>query len=235
MSALGIGIGLAAVGTGLKAYEGFSQESKSNAIQKNLKDPIYNIPPEFEQNRNIARQLAQQGLPQSVINEQTNRINQNEAGAIQALSNSANPGSGVTSVVRQGNAAGATLAAEDAQARNNNQRYFIQENKAVGDQKLAKQQSDVFDKYTRNYNEMQAYRGAGMQNLNSAVNDATQLGEYGLMSASGQQTQQPQYKNVGGQWYAIAADGSLSPMQGMIPQGQGVGLPPLQLQNQIAA
>lgn len=234
MSSLGIGIGLAAVGTGLKAYQGFHQEHQANEIQKNLKDPIYHIQSEFYENREIARQMAQQGLPQAVINAQTNRINQNQAGAIDAISKTGNP-TGAAGIVRQGNAAGNTLAAEDAQARENNQRYFVDQNKAVAGQELNKQQSDVFDKYTRNYNEMQAYRGAGQQNVNSSINDVTQLGELGLNAAMGKSGTQPQYKNVGGQWYAVGADGSLSPMQGMIPQGQGVGLPPMQLQNQIAA
>lgn len=192
MSALALGIagGVALVGTGLKAYEGFSQEHKANQLEKNLKDPIYNIPAEFYQNREIARQLSQQGLPQAVINAQTNRINQNQAAAIGAISRTGNP-TGAASIVRQGDAAGNTLAAEDAQARQNNQRYFIEQNRQVAAQELAKQQNDVFDKYTRNYNEAAALKGAGMQNINSAVNDVTQLGEMGLsygMSQNGSNT-----------------------------------------------
>lgn len=230
MTALAIGAGAALVGTGLKAYEGFHQEHEANEIQKNLKDPVYAIPPEFAQNREIARQMAQQGLPQAVINNQTNAINQNQAGAVGALSNSANPGANLASIVRAGDQAKGNLDAEDAQARENNQRYFIQQNAALGGQELAKQQNDVFDKYTRNFNQMQAYRGAGMQNVNSAVNDVTQLGELGINAAIGK-TGTTGYKNVNGQWYN--ADGT--PMAGQISQGSGVGLPPMQFQNTIAA
>lgn len=170
------GLLIAGAGTLISGAEGISQNAKANAIQKNLKDPVYNIPPEFYQNREIARQMAQQGIPQEQYNNATNNINQTQAAGLAAISKSANPGSGVTSVVRQGNAATANLNAEDAQARQNNQRYFVQENSQLAGQELAKQQSDVFDKYTRDFNQMQAYRGAGLQNINTAAQGLSQLG-----------------------------------------------------------
>lgn len=218
MSALGLGIagGVALLGTGLKAYQGFHQEHEANEIQKGLKDPIYSIPPEFAENREIARQMGQQGLPQAVINQQTDRINQNEAAGIDAVTKSGRPG-GVASIVRQGDQAGEALGAEDAQARNTNQRYFIDQNRQYAGQELAKQQSDVFDKYTRNFNQMQAYRGAGMQNVNSSVNDVTQLGEVGLNYASGRtKPTDPNFVNRGN-------DPTLSGVDTMT----GYGLPPL--------
>lgn len=174
MSSLGLGIAGAGLVYGVVNSQ--IQQHKANQIQKNLKDPVYNIPPEFEENRNIARQMAQIGLPQQQYNNQLNNINQNQAAAISTLGRSANPGSSVASIVRQGDNATNSLNAEDAQARNNNQRYAIQENAALGNQELAKQQSDVFDKYTRDFNEMQAYKGASQQGLNSAIGGAQQLG-----------------------------------------------------------
>lgn len=181
-----IGGAAALVGTGLKVYEGIHQNSKANAIQKSLHDPNYVIPPEFYENRNIAKQMAVQGLPQQVYNNQINGINQNQAAGIQAASRSANPGN-IASVVRQGDQAIAGLDAQDAQARQNNQRYYIQQNRELGGQELAKQQNDVFDKYTRNFNQMQAYRGASMQNFNSAAGDIGQLGMMGANYALGNQ------------------------------------------------
>ena len=185
-----IGASVAVAGLGYSVYNAEKQKSKANQIEKGLKDPVYNIPSEFYQNREIARQMAEQGLPQEVINNQTNRINQNQAQAIDAISKGNNP-TGAASIVRQGDAAGDTLAAEDAQARQNNQRYFIEQNKQVAGQELAKQQSDVFDKYTRDFNQAQAYRGAGMQNENTAVQDATQLGMVGLQYAGQRGTTTP--------------------------------------------
>lgn len=118
-------------------------------------------------------------MPQAVKNDQTNRINQNQAGIIQAINNSANP-TGAASVVRQSDAAGQALAAEDAQARQTNQRYFLQENAQLGNEKEKQQQANVFDPFTRQYNEAAALRGAGMQNENTAVQDLSQLGLVGV-------------------------------------------------------
>ncbi len=184
MTALAIGAGAAVLGTGLNLYKGLHQEHQANQIEKGLKDPVYNIPSEFYQNREIARQMAQTGLPQQQYNNQVNNIDQNQAGAIAAENNSANPGAAIASTLRASNAAKANLDASDAEARNNNQRYFLQENKDLAGQELAKQQSDVFDKYTRNFNMMQAYRGAGQQNVNNVVNGLTQVGLSGLNYAA---------------------------------------------------
>lgn len=170
------GLVIAGAGLAYSAYRGIKEDAKANAIQKNLKDPVYNIPPEFAQNRELARSMAQQGIPQQQYNNQVNAIAQNQAGAIAAQQNSANPGAGIAATVRAGNSATNTLNAEDAQARENNQRYFIQQNAAYGNQELQKQQNDVYDKYTRDFNQMQAYKGAANQNYNNAINGAQQLG-----------------------------------------------------------
>lgn len=141
--------------------------------------------------------MAQRGLPQAVINQQTDQNNQNQAGAIQAVSRSSNPGAGITSIVRQGDQSQEKLAAEDAQARDNNQRYFISENAQLGGQEIDKQQNDVFDKYTRNFNMMQADKGAGMQNVNTGVQDLTQLGGIALQYAYNPTTANPNIYSPG--------------------------------------
>jgi len=158
-------------------YQGERNNAKANAIQKNLKDPAFQIPPEFYQNREIARQMAQQGIPQQQYNNATNNINQNQAAAISAAQNSNNPGGNIAAIARQGNQAKATLDAEDAQARQANQRYFIQQNAQIGNQQLQKQQNDVYDKFTRDFNQMQAYKGAAQDNFNGAAQGALQLGQ----------------------------------------------------------
>lgn len=233
MTAVFIGAGTALVGTGFEIYHGLHQEHKANQIEKNLKDPVYHIPPEFYQNREIARQMAMQGLPQEVINQQTNATNQNQAAAIDAISKSSNPGAGVTSVTRQGDLAAEKLAAEDAQARENNQRYFIQENEKLGNQKMQEQQANVFDPYTRKFNEMQAYRGAGMQNVNTGFQDVTQLGGMALNYAANNPSR-PQYKNINGTWHTLdPTTGQYTPIIGAIPDAVGEGITTPQLQSSI--
>lgn len=174
------------------AYKGMKNDAKAAQIQKGLTDPVYHIPQEFEENRRIARNMAQIGIPQQQYNNQVNAINQNQATGISALNNSANPGSGVAATVRASNNATNTLNAEDAQARANNQRYFISQNAAMGNQELAKQQNDVYDKYTRDFNQMQAYKGAANQNYNNAINGAQNLGLTMVGNAQNGTTGMPQ-------------------------------------------
>lgn len=180
MSALAIGGVSAGVGTLFSIYQGLHQQSEANKIQKNLKQPQYQIPKEFIENKNLARQMAQLGLPQAQYNNELNQINGNQASAVAAASRSANPGAAISAIQGQFNAATNNLNAEDAAARQNNQRYYIDQNGQLGGQKLAQQQANVFDPYTQHYNEAQALKGAGMQNVNTGLQDLTQLGGYAL-------------------------------------------------------
>ena len=171
-----IGLGIAGAGVAIEGIEALSQNAKANALQKQLKTPVDSIPLEFFQNREIARQMAQIGLPSQQYNNSINNINSNQAAALATAQNSNNPAGVIQGVVGQTNRAKANLDAEDAQARENNQRYFIQENSQLGHRKDQQEQANVFDPYTRDFNLMQAYRGAGQQNLNTAAGQAGQLG-----------------------------------------------------------
>lgn len=153
-----------------------SQTNKANAIQKNLKTPVDVIPQEFYDNRNIAKQMAQVGIPQQQYNNAENNIQQNQAASLATVGRSANPGANVAAITRQGDNATNTLNAEDAAARQTNQRYFIQENAALGARKDQQEQTNVFDPYTRDFNLMQAYRGAANDTTNNLVNSGATLG-----------------------------------------------------------
>lgn len=165
----------AVIAGGSLAYgigKGISQNKQASNIEKNNVRPTYQIPKEYQDNVNMARQMAQIGLPQEQYNNQVNNINRNQAGGFQTLSRSANPGAGVASVVRAGNDATNNLNAQDAAARQNNQRFFIGQNGVLGQQGLAKQQYDKFDKYTEQFNKAAALRGAANQNIQNGINGA---------------------------------------------------------------
>lgn len=152
------------------AYNTFSQEKKADDLQKSLKNPIDQIPQEFYQNRELARQMAEIGMPSQQYNNNVNNINQNQATAISAAQKTNNPSSAIAAITRQSNQAKGKLDAEDAQARQNNQRYFIQENSQLGKRKDEQEQANVFDPYTRDFNQMQAYRGSAQTGLNNLLN-----------------------------------------------------------------
>lgn len=185
----------AAIGAGSALYgvgKSISQSNQASKIDKNNPRPDYAIPDEFTQNVRLAKQMAQVGLPQQQYNSQVNAINRNQAGAIGALSNSANPGANLASIVRGGDDANNTLNAQDAAARQNNERYYIGQNSQLGQQKLDQQQYNKFDKYTEDYNKSAALRGAAAQNLQNGINGAAGVATdlYGVnqMNSGTQQT-----------------------------------------------
>lgn len=190
-------------------YKDIKNSAKANAIQKNLKTPVDVIPQEFYDNRNIARQMAQIGIPQQQYNNALNNIQQTQAGALNAVSRSANPGSGVASIVRQGDQAKNTLDAEDAKARETNQRYLIQENAALGARKDQQEQTNVFDPYTRDFNQMQAYRGAANTTTDNLINSGATLANTML-----------KYRN---QYPNLFGGGISDPVSAGVPGAYGMG------------
>lgn len=168
--AVSAGVGALSLGTGI--YKSIKQGSEANAIDKANPRPTYAIPDEFKQNQAMAAQMARIGLPQQQYNNQQNAIQRNQAGGLSALATSNNPGGGIASIVRAGNDANNSLNSEDAATRQNNQRYAIEQNGVLGNQELAQQQYNDFDKYTENFNRAQALRGAANTNLNNGINSA---------------------------------------------------------------
>lgn len=119
--------------------------------------------------------MAQIGIPQQAYNNQVNAINQNQAGAVSALGNSANPGGGLAGIVRASNAASGNLNAQDALARNAGTRGVMQANNAIANQKLQSQQYNDFDKYSENFNRSQALKSASNADWQNVFNGAGAL------------------------------------------------------------
>lgn len=172
MSFIGVSAGIGAVSLGAGIIKGIGQNKKASAIEKANARPTYQIPDEYKQNLAIANHMAQTGLPQQQYNNQLNAINRNQAGGIQALGRSQNPTGSIASIVRAGNDANNNLNAQDAQVRQQNQLVVINQNSAMANQKLAQQQYNKFDRYTENFNQAQAYRGAANQSIQNGINSA---------------------------------------------------------------
>jgi len=175
MSAIiaGIGIGAATLG---QAAVGISQNSKASAIEKSNIRPTQYVDPIYQQNVNTANQMAQDGIAQPAYNNQLNNIQQNQAGAISGLNNSANPGAGLASIVRQGNNATNNLNAEDAMARNRNTLLALQQKGILAGANQNAFNYNYADKYSENLAKSQALRGAGTQNLGGAFKTLSSAG-----------------------------------------------------------
>lgn len=188
MSAIIAGIGLGASALASGVY-GISQNNKASAIEKSNIRPTQYVDPAYQQNVNQAQQMAQTGIPQEAYNNQLNQIGQNQAGAISQLNRSANPGAGLASVVRAGNAAGNQLNAEDAAARNRNMMVLMQQKDILANAKQDAWNYNYADKYSENLAKSQALRGAAAQNIGGAFNAVGSAGMNllgsGLMGGAG--------------------------------------------------
>lgn len=162
--------GLIVAGAAAKGITGAVQTGQANAIDKNNIRPVEGVDPIYQQNVNTAAQMAAQGIPQEEINRQLNSINQNQAGAISTLNNSANPGANLAGVVRAGDNATGNLNAEQAAARNKATLALIQQRGILAGAKQNAWNYNYADKYSEQLAKSQALRGAGMQNEAGAAN-----------------------------------------------------------------
>lgn len=120
--------------------------------------------------------MAQQGIPAQSYNNQLNNIGQNQATAISRLSSSANPGANLASIVRAGDAATNQLNAQDAITRNQNMLNLLQQRTALAQQKEKAWDWNSQQKYLSLLAKSQALKGAGLQNINSGINDLGSIG-----------------------------------------------------------
>ena len=196
-----------------KGIYGAIQEGKANRIEKNNIRPTMGVDPVYQQNVNTAEQMAKQGLPQEVINRQTEGIDQNVATGIAAASRSANPGSGISSIVRQGDLAKANLSAEDAMARNKNTLLLMQQRGQLARARQDAWNYNYADKYSENLAKEQAYRGAGAQNI---IGGLTDLGTVGMGIIGNKM-------NGGGFPQATATAGTAKVIGGRVYVADGMG------------
>lgn len=161
---------------------GIAQNSEANKIDKANFRPTQTVDPIYQQNVNQAEQMAQTGLPSQQYNNTLNNLNRNLSGGLRVLGRSANPGSGLASLLRGQNDAVMGLDAQSGALRNQNLLNLMRQRSILAQQRQAAFDYNNKDKYSENLAKSQALKGAAMQNIASAGN---QLGQIGALAASG--------------------------------------------------
>ena len=157
----------------LKGVEGIAQNKKASNIEKQNPYPTAAVQQEYFGNVNQAQQMAQQGIPAAAYNNQLNQIQQSQAGAIQSLNRSANPGANLASIIRQGDQATNNLNAQDAVARNRNMLQLLQERQMLAQQKDKAWNWNYQQRYLGNLAKSQSLRQSANQNIAGAFSDVT--------------------------------------------------------------
>ncbi len=179
---IALAAGAAALPQAAKFVSGIFGSSKGRRLEKNNIRPTYKIPGQFAENAGMARNDAQVGMPSAQYAYARNNINRNFASALFANSRNGGRGVNLNSMLRANNDATMGLDATSANMRMQNKRTFMNYNSVLGQQMLAKQQWDKFDKYNEMDAKAQGMIGAGRQNTMSGLDGLSQI----AMSAAGQ-------------------------------------------------
>ena len=188
-------LGLGAIGSIGQGIAGLIQSGKAKKAMKRLQDPGYKIPKEFAQNLAIAENMAQTGMPAEQYNKGQQDINRAGTAGFRALSRSSNPAAGAASLLRGQTDALNNLNVANASARRQNILGAMGARREFAGQKLAQQQY-AQQKYANEYNQLNALRGAGIQNTIGGISGLGQLGLYSNIYGKGNNpTQQGQSFN----------------------------------------
>ena len=178
---VGSAIGGAVKGIG-SLFGAKSDEQKAQEELAKLKTPFYKVQDEFYQNRNIAADLAQGGLPDTSKNYYTSEAQRGLASTISGMNRAGGDGSPndagnyLDVYLRNIN----RVAAQDAETKLANIQNFINLNREVAGQKITQFTLNELRPYERRLKELTNRIAAAKQNQNNAWNTAI-----GSVSAAG--------------------------------------------------
>lgn len=184
----------AALPSVIQGVSGIIQQDRGKKMASNNPFITESVNENIAKNAALAEQAAQVGLPQEQYNKQQEAINRNQATGIRLASRNTRP-TGISSIVRATNDAMGNLNAQDAMARQQNQRLAMQQRGA-----LAQEQNRVWDwnnrqRYLQNARAASETIGAGRRNLFGGIQGLSQLGQLALGGGQGFQLGQGYLNN----------------------------------------
>lgn len=169
-----ISVGVAGVSAGLSIYKGIKANSADKAAQREgnaLKRPAYQIPNEFVENKNIAEQMAGQGLSSAekqYAGEQRERGLGSSLQALKETGGGPNEFAGLNKVFDDSLRSQSAL---DAQTHMQNIQFFTKANEDLAGQKVTQWGINELQPYESKLKEIQDRRIAAQTNRNNAVNE----------------------------------------------------------------
>lgn len=172
MSWISVGVGAVSLGTSI--YKGIKAHSADKAAEREgnaLKRPAYQIPDEYYQNRNVAGQLAEQGLTSAekqYAGEQRQEGLSSSLSALKQTGGGPNDFAGLSKVFDDSLKSQSAL---DAQEHMQNINFFTKTNEELAGQKGIKWGLNELQPYESKLKEIQDRRIAAKTNENNAVNE----------------------------------------------------------------
>lgn len=200
-----VSVGVAGTSLGISAYKYFhaqSEDKKAAREGNSLRRPAYQIPGEYIENRNIAKEMAGQGLTSAekqYAGEQRQEGLSSSLSALKQTGGGPNDFSGLNKIFDDSLK---SQSAMDAQQHMQNIQFFTKTNEDVAGQKGIQWGVNELQPYESKLKEIQDRRIAAKTNENNAVNEgldsasaaATSYNSY-VKNKTGK-TSEPDYSNL---------------------------------------
>lgn len=171
MSAVIASAAIAAVGAGYKIYQGISQNSAANKLQKGLVRPMYKIQDQYYQNQSLAQNQAQHGLDESSRDYYSDQTGRGFASGASAILQGGGDVNSIGSLYDKFNQSNRAIAVEDARLKNDNIRYLIERNKDLAGQENTQWAINQYEPYKDTASAIAGLRGSSSQNISSGIGE----------------------------------------------------------------
>lgn len=200
-----VAVGVAGVGVATSVYKGIKAHSAEKAAQREanaLKRPAYQVPDEYYQNRNVAGQMAQQGLTSAEKQYAGEQRQEGLSSSLSALKQTGGGPNDFAGLSRIFDESLKSQSALDAQQHMQNINFFTKANEDLAGQKGIKWGLNELQPYESKLKEIQDRRIAAKTNENNAVNEgigslsAAATGINSYYKTGGGAVKQPDYSNL---------------------------------------
>ena len=163
------------LGTAKGVFDYFGAKKDEAQARKELdrlKPTFYKIQDEFNQNRNIAGELAQSGLPESTKSYYTTEAQRGLGSSLQAITEGGGSPNDAGRLMDIYGRSVSNIAAADADSRIKNIGAFMDANKEMAGQKITQWTLNEYAPYQRRLKELTQRIDAAKQNKNTGLNTA---------------------------------------------------------------
>jgi hypothetical protein len=165
------GLVLSAVGSGLKAYQGYQQNNDGEKLAAGNKRPLYNIPQEYYNNQSLTENQAQSGLGAPALNYAARTNDRGLSAGIDATLQAGGSPNNLAKLYDTYDVNGARTAAEDNQLRTAHLQQLIDANKDLGGQETQKWALNEYEPYKDTARLASQEKSDGTKNMFGAVSD----------------------------------------------------------------
>ena len=161
--------GTSLVSTGIKADQARRQRKEGRELESSLVRPDYKIPNSIKKNYKLAEIMANQGISSEEENAFMDDLSTSSANSITNFRNRKSGTVGAEVIGDQMNKAMRDFRVADARQKIENQKAYMTQGQIFADYQDKQFQLNELDPYADNMNYARSLQGAGMQNMNSAI------------------------------------------------------------------